>query len=157
MSLTIVDISDPANPTFVGVVTDGTALNGAQGINVSGKFAYIVSSAGTAFAVVDVSDPTNPTVIDSIVDVTTLEGVDDVHVSGQFAYVTATAHNSLSIIDISDPTDVSIISGHPPEACFFTDDRPENVDGARRFGIDAELFTGVPSLLRSLRARGIEV
>ena len=48
-------------------------------------------------------------------------------------------------------------AGHPPEACFFTDDRPENVDGARRFGIDAELFTGVPSLLRSLRARGIEV
>lgn len=38
---------------------------------------------------------------------------------------------------------------------FFTDDRPENVHGARAAGYDAVLFTSVPQLARDLHARGI--
>lgn len=48
-------------------------------------------------------------------------------------------------------------SGRPPEELFFTDDVEANIEGARRLGIDAEIFVGEESLRRSLRERGIEV
>lgn len=44
-----------------------------------------------------------------------------------------------------------------PGECFFTDDIPEFVEGARRMGIDAVQFTGYEPLLGELRARGIDV
>ena len=44
-----------------------------------------------------------------------------------------------------------------PAECFFTDDIPEFVEGARRMGIDAVQFTGYETLLREFRLRGIEV
>lgn len=42
-----------------------------------------------------------------------------------------------------------------PQECFFTDDIPEYVDAARRFGIDAVVFEGQPALERELAARGV--
>lgn len=44
-----------------------------------------------------------------------------------------------------------------PHECFFTDDVPAYVEGARQVGIDAEQFLGYEKLLTDLRARGIEV
>jgi putative hydrolase of the HAD superfamily len=41
--------------------------------------------------------------------------------------------------------------------CFFTDDRPENVDGARLAGMHAETFTGRDDLVGHLRALGLPV
>lgn len=45
--------------------------------------------------------------------------------------------------------------GFPPRQCFFTDDKQENIDGARKVGMDAELFTDAEALRRQLEARGI--
>lgn len=42
-----------------------------------------------------------------------------------------------------------------PEECFFTDDRPENVEGARAAGLRAEVFTGRAPLVATLRAYGL--
>lgn len=42
-----------------------------------------------------------------------------------------------------------------PGECFFTDDIPEYVEGARQAGIDAVLFEGAETLERELRARGV--
>jgi len=42
-----------------------------------------------------------------------------------------------------------------PEECFFTDDKPENIAGARKLGIDAELFRGEDDLREHLRRRGV--
>jgi len=42
-----------------------------------------------------------------------------------------------------------------PEECFFTDDIPAYVEGARREGIDAVQFVTVEQLERDMRARGI--
>lgn len=44
-----------------------------------------------------------------------------------------------------------------PAECFFTDDVPAYVDGARQAGIDAEQFLGYDKLLADLKARGIRV
>jgi putative hydrolase of the HAD superfamily len=41
--------------------------------------------------------------------------------------------------------------------CFFTDDIPEYVEGARRMGIDAVQFHSHEQIVRELRARGVEV
>ena len=46
-------------------------------------------------------------------------------------------------------------TGSRPEECFFTDDREENVLGARALGINAALFTGQRDLEKGLAARGV--
>jgi glucose-1-phosphatase len=46
-------------------------------------------------------------------------------------------------------------AGCAPGECFFVDDRPENVEGARAAGLDAELFRGQSELEEQLRARGV--
>ncbi len=48
-------------------------------------------------------------------------------------------------------------AGCRPEEIFFTDDRAENVAGARAMGIDAVLFTSTEQLARDLSERGIAV
>jgi putative hydrolase of the HAD superfamily len=48
------------------------------------------------------------------------------------------------------------ISQRAPEECVFIDDRPMNVEAARRFGIRGVCFTNAPQLERDLRSLGIE-
>lgn len=47
------------------------------------------------------------------------------------------------------------LAGCRPEECFFTDDIPAYVEGARRHGIDAVQFVGYESLVSELDSRGI--
>jgi glucose-1-phosphatase len=42
-----------------------------------------------------------------------------------------------------------------PTECFYTDDLPEFVEGARKVGLDSEVFIGVAALKASLAARGV--
>ncbi len=44
-----------------------------------------------------------------------------------------------------------------PHEAVFIDDRPENVEGARRVGLHAFQFTSTPEVFRNLRALGLEV
>ncbi|UUO08112.1 HAD family phosphatase [Blastopirellula sp. J2-11] len=46
-------------------------------------------------------------------------------------------------------------AGVAPASIFFVDDRPENVAGAREYGLDAVLFIGADRLREDLAARGI--
>lgn len=48
-------------------------------------------------------------------------------------------------------------AGAEPGECFFTDDIPAYVEGARQAGIQAEQFLGYDKLLNDLRARGVQV
>jgi putative hydrolase of the HAD superfamily len=48
-------------------------------------------------------------------------------------------------------------AGCEPGECFFTDDVPSYVEGARQEGIDAVQFTGLEPLRSALRARGVPV
>jgi len=48
------------------------------------------------------------------------------------------------------------MAGCRPEECFFTDDVPDYVDGARNFGIDAVQFQSAGQIAGELRARGID-
>lgn len=42
-----------------------------------------------------------------------------------------------------------------PKNCFYTDDIPEFVNGAKKAGLDGELFTGVSALKSALASRGL--
>ena len=46
-------------------------------------------------------------------------------------------------------------AGCRPEECFFTDDKAENIDGARKAGIQAEVFSGATPLRETLRTLGV--
>lgn len=43
----------------------------------------------------------------------------------------------------------------PPQECFYTDDIPAFIEGAKLAGLDAELYTGVAPLRQALSARGL--
>ena len=47
------------------------------------------------------------------------------------------------------------MAGVAPDEIFFTDDRADNVEGARAFGFDAVQFENPQQLARQLRARGL--
>lgn len=47
-------------------------------------------------------------------------------------------------------------AGIPPSQCFFTDDIPENIAGAKRLGIDAVLFQSAAQIRRELSQRGLQ-
>ena len=49
------------------------------------------------------------------------------------------------------------LAGVEPGEVFFTDDRIENVKGARAAGVDAELFESVAKLVDDLESRGIQL
>jgi putative hydrolase of the HAD superfamily len=48
-------------------------------------------------------------------------------------------------------------SGLPAEACVFVDDRPENVEGARRVGIRAVRFASPEQVAEDLRRLGVVI
>lgn len=48
-------------------------------------------------------------------------------------------------------------SGYKPGEIFFTDDRQDNIEGAKAVGIQAFLFTGADQLEQDLRSCGIAV
>ena len=47
-------------------------------------------------------------------------------------------------------------AGSPPETLFFTDDREENIEAARRLGMHAHQFVSESRLIEALREAGVE-
>jgi putative hydrolase of the HAD superfamily len=48
-------------------------------------------------------------------------------------------------------------SGFPPDALFFTDDRPENIEAALDLGIRAHQFHNVAGLVKALKDHGVNI
>ena len=89
----VIDISNPANPVFVG-----SASTAGSSIAISGSYGYLVNYLG--LKVIDISNPTNPMVVGG----TNLNGsAQDIAVSGNYAYVAASGGGGLHVIDISNP------------------------------------------------------
>jgi hypothetical protein len=131
-SLTIFDIaSNPAQPAYVGSVTDANNLFGAYGVAVSGKYAYVAAqgclsgqpcpnpTVGNSFVVIDISAPGTPRIVATINNSSlpapwtgsgALAHATAVAISGHYAYVTAAYSNRLTVIDISNPLAPSIVA-----------------------------------------------
>jgi hypothetical protein len=60
-TLYVVDVSNPAAPTLAGSYSDATYLNGANGLYISGKYAYVPAYTADRLTVVDISGADLPT------------------------------------------------------------------------------------------------
>lgn len=87
-SLTILDISNPAAPSYVGSVADATYLNQAHEVIVIGNYAYVASQLYDGVTVVDVSTPAVPVIVDRVADTQMNHAVRILN-KGSYLYVSA--------------------------------------------------------------------
>jgi hypothetical protein len=98
------DISNRKAPTQVGSIDMTGSIGGLSGFDVSGRYAYVVTSSGQgSLAVVDISVPATP----KLVSFRSLSGIisnaSDIVVSGRYAYVANSTGGTLAAFDISNP------------------------------------------------------
>ncbi|TSC76394.1 MAG: hypothetical protein G01um101431_527, partial [Parcubacteria group bacterium Gr01-1014_31] len=130
--LQILDISDPTQPRAVGSLADDstTVLNGAYGITVSGRYAYISSFSDGGIQIVDISDPANPRAVGS----STASGAgtqSPVLVQGRYLYVTVYSGNKVVVFDVIDP-------GNPKQVGSITDGASTLLVGAQEIVVEGK-------------------
>ena len=104
-SLQIIDISNPASPTFKGSYdTQDNMYGGAYNVKIVGNLAYVIASG---LEIIDISNPALP-ILKSRLDIAYAF---DVEIVGNFAYITAPVAGGygLQIIDISNPVSPTFI------------------------------------------------
>jgi hypothetical protein len=112
--LSIVEVSDPGHPHFLGAVP----LPGrARGVDVTGNLAVVAASDAGVF-VVDVTDPANPVVVGQTA--TRPDGTSnaaDVTIHERLAYIADGAQRILGgvrIVDFRDPTNPVVVGSSGP-------------------------------------------
>ena len=124
--VTIIDITDPANPSLVAALTDGaggyTELRGAWEISThtigDSHYALVGAYLDDGVQIIDITDPTTPSPVAAVTDgvggFTALEGVTGIttHTIGNSHYALTVARNDdgVQIIDITDPTMPSAVA-----------------------------------------------
>jgi len=101
----VVNIANPAAPVQVAFLNDATHFNGADGMTISGKYAYMASGniSGTVYLnTIDISNPGAQVLLSSATSADLAGGADEVIVKGNYAYV-CTVNGVLSIWNISNP------------------------------------------------------
>ncbi len=119
MNFGIVNISDPANPTYVSGVDHedcdattpgGCVITGSRGIYVVGDYAYVAAYWEHGVGILDIADIANPVHVGSFKGGSYfLYNPGDIQVVGNIAYIASSGSGSgggsgLDILDITDPT-----------------------------------------------------
>ncbi|WP_370573446.1 disaggregatase related repeat-containing protein, partial [Methanomethylovorans sp.] len=91
--LSILDISDPVSPEYIGHYGSYGPENCTQNVVVSGNYAYVLHDF--ELSILDISDPSSPVLASSYPT-----RISDVAVSGNYAYLAA---DDVLILDVSDP------------------------------------------------------
>jgi hypothetical protein len=111
-SLTIIDVTDPANPVKLSEVSDEsvrpgsmfTKLKGGWAVKVSRNTAYVTCFGDNALSVIDVSDPREPRLLRELVDgmggLTTLNFTEGLTVVGNTLYVVGSGDNALNVFNL---------------------------------------------------------
>jgi len=114
-NLRIIDISDPTNPTVVGILDVEDVGNQQDnstfsGIFVSGGYAFLTDKGPDEdFRVVDVSDPGNPNFLRKFFGGSGSDP-EDIFVAGQYAYILERQNNRLEIWDVTNPPTPALLS-----------------------------------------------
>ena len=116
-ALTIIDVTDPANPQLLAEVVDEVGgfnrLDAPYSVFVSGDTAYVTSDLDDALTIIDVTDPANPLLLAEVVDgvggFDRLDSSTGVFVSGDTAFVASSFDHALTIIDVSDPANPKLL------------------------------------------------
>jgi len=98
-ALTIIGVSDPANPSLLAKLVDGAdgfnQLDQAYSVFVLNGVAYVTAFGDDALTIIDVSDPAHPTLLKEVINgeglfqrkFNELGGAISVYVRGDVAYV----------------------------------------------------------------------
>jgi hypothetical protein len=116
----VIDISNPANPSIVATIDNGSLpapwagqniLQHADSVSISGNYAYVTASYSNRLAVIDISNPHSPAIVASLLDGTaqapagTLDFPVDVVAQGGYAYVADQIDpGRLTVVDVSNPS-----------------------------------------------------
>jgi hypothetical protein len=108
--LEVIDVSNPANPQYVGGYATSGVSRHATGVALSGNYAYMADGGAdvAGLQVIDVSNPANPQWVG---EYDTSGYARDVAVSGNYVYV-ADGSAGLQVIDVSDPTNARRVGGY---------------------------------------------
>jgi len=125
--LTILDISNPENPTFVSELDIIGVCPCGNKIIVESGYAYIAGGAGGCH-IVDVSDPANPVFklsIDFDGSVLRIATIDP-----QYVVISVSTPSSIEVIDVSDPDNPFVAASYGGSGNLF-------VDGDRLFEVSS--------------------
>jgi hypothetical protein len=120
--VTVIDISNPTNPTIVTSFRDATNLPLPADVAVQGNYAYVAnqsSGSGHQFTVLDISNPSSPLVVASLTD-NSLSGAYRIRLRGNFAYISASNVSTIAAIDISDPGSPRIVGSVQDAGHLYT-------------------------------------
>ncbi|NUJ97685.1 hypothetical protein HGA92_02755 [Candidatus Gracilibacteria bacterium] len=110
-SVSILNISNPANPTFVSEIVNNAGtirLDGASGIVKDGNYLYVASNVSDAIQIIDVTNPATPTPTGQLINSTTLNGARGIAKSGNYIYLTCDTYDALQVINVSNPASPTI-------------------------------------------------
>ena len=101
IGITVVDISDPENPTVVNRIDDTTILKGNWGLEATDRYAYVCSDLSNYFSIVDITNPNNMNIVGYVHDDTILDGVLDCKLYGKYAIAVSTDSGYIASIKLS--------------------------------------------------------
>jgi hypothetical protein len=142
-ALSIIDVSDPANPTLLSEAIDGdgefSSLSGALAVWVDGNHAYVTSFRGEGFSIIDVSDPTDPALVSEIRDnqngFNRLDEAWDIIVKDDVAYISSLADDAVTIVDVSNPANPTLL-----HEIIHNQDGFSRLNGTHYLDIDGDLL-----------------
>ncbi len=103
--LTVIDISNPADPVVVSSLHDATNLSFPEDLVINGSYAYVVNEVASSpqVAVVSLANPTSPAVVGVLTN-PSLSGAYRVKMRGSSLYVAGSNAASVAAVDVSNPT-----------------------------------------------------
>ena len=116
--MSVVNISNPANPTVVSTASIGGNPNS---VYVQGNYAYVTDQYTATLQVINISNPANPVVVGNVSNGIYMYSV---YVQGNYAYVGNSYANpsTLEVINISNPANPvyvgSITTALQPDAIY---------------------------------------
>ncbi|MHB1056012.1 MAG: hypothetical protein ACYC0K_09200, partial [Thermoleophilia bacterium] len=92
---------------LAGYVNNSSSLNGADGLDIQGNYAYVSSGFSNTLTIINISNPGQPTITSVLTDPAgRLDSAWGVTVEGNYAYVVtgyAGTSDRLTVVDISNP------------------------------------------------------
>ena len=84
-----------ASPEILTTLVNNTSLNDPEDIAISGKWAFVVSSAGNSLTCIDIETPASPKIVSTFVDNVNLIGANSIFLSNNHAFITTKNPNPL--------------------------------------------------------------
>ncbi len=108
--IAVVDVSNPASPTFVGTIGSGVFPNGSfpVDVSVSDGMLYVnasTSTNGSTFVVFSLADPANPALLGSADDAAPFDGGAGFVAQGDYAFISDLVVQLLCVRRHSDCTE----------------------------------------------------